>query len=171
MRMFIVACSLVLGLMTTSVTAQQGDGAGLEVQQAWARASGGTTGAAYFSVLNRGSARDRLVTVRTPVAEKAELHESKMENGIMTMRPVGPLTIEPGQLAVLKPGADHVMLMGLKHPLKEGDSFPIILTFEKGGDVQVTVAVARAGAIGTDAMDHGSMQHMPQGGMDHGNPK
>jgi periplasmic copper chaperone A len=171
MRMFVVACSIALGLVSTSVTAQQGDGPGLEVQHAWARASAGTTGAAYFSVLNRGTARDRLVTVRTPVAEKAELHESKMENGVMTMRPVGPLTIEPGQLAVLKPGAYHVMLMGLKHPLKEGESFPIILTFEKGGEVHVTAAVARAGAMGTDAMDHGSMQHMPQGGMDHGSMK
>jgi periplasmic copper chaperone A len=171
MRMFVVACCLALVLLTTSATAQQGDGAGLEVQHPWARASTGTTGAAYFSVLNRGTARDRLVTVRTPVAEKAELHESKMENGIMTMRPVGPLTIEPGQSAVLKPGANHVMLMGLKHPLKEGDSFPITLSFEKGGDVEVTVAVARAGAMGSDAMDHGSMQHMPQGGMDHENMK
>jgi copper(I)-binding protein len=171
MKIFLVSCGIALGLMTTSVTAQQGNGAGPEVQHAWARASAGTTGAAYFSVLNRGTSRDRLVTVRTPVAEKAELHESKTENGIMTMRPVGPLTIEPGKSAVLKPGADHVMLMGLKHPLKEGDSFPIILTFEKGGDVEVAVTVARAGAMGTDAADHRAMQHTPQGSMDHGTMK
>jgi periplasmic copper chaperone A len=171
MKMLVVACGIALCLMTTGVTAQRGDGTGLEVQRAWARASAGTTGAAYLSILNRGTARDRLLTVRTPVAEKAELHESKMENGIMRMRPVGPLAIEPGQLAVLKPGADHVMLMGLKRPLKEGESFPIILTVEKGGDVQVTVTVARAGAMGTDATDHGAMQHMPQGGMGRGNMK
>jgi copper(I)-binding protein len=61
------------------------------------------------------------------------------------------LTIAPGTAALLKPGGDHVMLMGLKQPLKEGESFPLILTFEKAGDVQVTVKVEKAGATG--AMD------------------
>jgi periplasmic copper chaperone A len=169
MKMVLFVCGVMLSIMTTSVNAQQSDNAKVEVQHAWARASTGTTGATYFSILNRGAAPDRLIAIRTPVAEKAEVHEDKMENGIMKMRPVGPLAIEPGQSATLRPGANHVMLIGLKHPLKHGDHFPLTLSFEKAGDVQVMVQVERAGAMGADAAGQDAMPHMQ--GMDHGSMK
>lgn len=172
MRM-IVGLGIFLAFLTASAGAQQGtsSGAPLQVAQPWARASTGTTGAAYLRIENRGSAPDRLVAASTPIAEKAEVHENKIENGVMKMRPVGAVVIGPGQSAVLKPGAEHVMLMGLKQPLKQGESFPLTLTFEKAGDVQVIVHVARAGAMGADAAGNGSMQHMQEGGMDHGGMK
>jgi copper(I)-binding protein len=170
MRMILLACGVMLGPLTMNVSAQQSADAKIEVQHPWARASTGQTGAAYFIVVNRGTAPDRLMAIKTPTANKAELHEDKMKNGVMEMRPVGPLVIDAGQSAMLKPGADHVMLIGLKHPLKEGDSFPLTLSFEKAGDVQVMVDVKRAGAMGADAM--GSMPHMQGGmGMDHGTMK
>jgi copper(I)-binding protein len=153
--------AMVLGILTVAISARAGS-AKPEVEHAWARASAGTTGAAYLNISNRGTEPDRLLALSTPVAEKAELHESKMDNGVMKMRPLGPITIAPGQSAVLKPGADHVMLIGLKQPLKAGQKFPLTLKFEKAGDVQVTVQVERAGAMGTDAKDHGTMP------MDHG---
>lgn len=169
----IVGLSICLTLLTASAGAQQSTsgGAPLQVEQPWARASNGTTGAAYLRIANRGSAPDRLVGASTPVAEKAEVHENKIENGVMKMRSVGSIVIGPGQSAVLKPGAEHVMLMGLKQPLKQGESFPLTLKFEKAGDVQVTVHVERAGAMGADAAGHGPMQHMHEGGMDHGGMK
>ena len=157
MKRIILASGLVLGLISATVLAQQSDGAGIAVEHAWARASAGTTGAAYFSISNQAKTPDRVLAVRSPVAEKAALHESKMENGVMEMRPLGALTIAPGQSVLLKPGADHVMLMGLKRPLKQGETFPLTLTFEKAGEVLVTVKVEGPGAMGADAMDHGSM--------------
>jgi periplasmic copper chaperone A len=162
MRKIACACSIALALLTTGAGAQQGAGS-IEVQHAWARASAGKTGAAYFSVVNKGATPDRLVAVSTPAADKAQIHEDKMENGMMEMRPVGPMVIAPGQSAQLKPGADHVMLMGLKHPLKEGETFPLTLSFEKAGDIQVVVTVEKAGAMGADA-SHDQMQM--EGGMD-----
>ena len=171
MRVIVIAAIMVLSLLTTRVDAQQTADASLEVQHAWARASAGTTGAAYFSIVNRGSAPDRLLAIKTAVAAKAELHENKMEDGVMKMRPIGPITIGPGMSAVLKPGADHVMLIGLAHPLKEGESFSLTLSFERVGEVQVPVRVQRAGAMGADAADHGSMQNMHGGGMDSGDMK
>jgi copper(I)-binding protein len=169
MRMMIFASAILSSLLTTSVGAEDSNGAKLTVEHAWARASAGTTAAAYFRVLNQGSAGDRLLAVGTPVADKAAIHENKMENGVMKMRPIGPITIAPGQSIVLKPGADHVMLIGLKHPLKEGETFPLTLSFERAGDVQVAVRVERAGAMGADAADHGSMQM--HDGMEHGGMK
>lgn len=171
MRMIVLASAILATLLVTSVNGQQREGAKLGVEHAWARASAGTTGAVYLSIFNRGSSGDRLLAVNTSVADKAELHENKMENGVMKMRPVGPITIGPGQSFELKPGADHVMLIGLKQPLKQGQTFPLTLSFERAGDVQVTVRVERAGATGAKGVDNGSMQHMHEGEMGHGDMK
>ena len=169
MKMIWLALGILVSAMVTGASAQQSDKAVVEVQKAWARATTGSTGAAYFSLLNKGAAPDRLMALKTPIAEKAELHEDKMHDGIMEMRPVGPLLIAPGQSATLKPGARHVMLIGLKHPLKEGENFPLTLTFENAGDVQIVVAVAAAGAMGADTVGHDAMPHMHD--MDHGSMK
>jgi periplasmic copper chaperone A len=170
--LILVVCGIVLGLGATGAGAQQSASSPVQVETPWARATTGTTGAAYLAITNKGAGPDRLVALKTPVAEKAELHESKVENGVMTMRPIGPLAIERGQSETLKPGGKHVMLMGLKQPLKEGDSFPLTLSFEKAGDVTVAVHVAGPGAMGADAA-HDAMPMHDMGGMkmDHGSMK
>jgi periplasmic copper chaperone A len=165
MRGITLASATALSLLSAIGFAQQNVGSSISVEHAWARASAGTTGAAYLSVTNQGTTPDRLLAVETPAAERAALHESTLENGVMKMRPLGPVTIAPGQSLQLKPGADHVMLMGLKHPLKAGESFPLTLTLEKAGDVQVTVKVEPAGAMGADASEGGPMPPMDHRGM------
>lgn len=137
--------------------------AAIHVEHPWARASGGRTAAAYLTVTNAGAAADRLVAASAPVAGKATLHESKMVKGVMEMRPLGPVTLQPGQSLTLKPGSDHIMLTHLKAPLKAGQSFPLTLTFEKAGAITVTVPVEKAGAMHAPA-GHG--QGMPGMKMD-----
>src|SRR5262249_42607670 len=104
-----------------------------EVTNAWARATPGKAenGAAYLTL--QSPTADRLVSVSTPVAKKAELHTMSMSGGIMQMRPLDGIDVPAGQPVTLKPGGEHVMLLGLGHPLQEGQSFPLTLTFEKGG--------------------------------------
>jgi copper(I)-binding protein len=169
-----IASLAVLAFLLPSVAAiaiaQQPERHGIEVEQAWARATPGPTGAAYFKIVNKGDSPDRLVATSTPIAEKAEAHESKMANGVMTMRPLGPLTIGPGKAIQFKPSADHLMLMGLKHPLKDGDTFPLTLTFEKSGDIQIVVKVERAGAMGAGTSGQGAMPQMDMSG-DHNQMK
>ena len=135
---------------------------GIAVSNAWARASAGaaTTGAAYFTITDNASA-DRLIGVSTPVAGKAELHETRNENGVMQMRAVPSLPLEPGKSLTLAPGGYHVMLMELKQPLKVGDSFPLILTFEKAQAITVQVKIGAAGAAAPMPGMHGSQ---PMGG-------
>ena len=150
--------------------AAQAQQAGVAVEQAWARATPGSvvkTGAAYLTLVNKGKEADRLLSVSTPVAASASLHEMKMENGIMKMRPLDSVTIAPGQTVQLKPSSDHLMLEGLKHPLKEGEHFPLTLTFEKSGTQEVTVMVGKVGAMGPPGMDHGSMGSMSHMNMTH----
>ena len=134
----------------------------VRIEQAWARATpgGATTGAAYLTIESREA--DRLVAVETPVAGRAELHSHAMESGVMKMRPVDGVAVGPGQPATLKPGGDHIMLVGLTEPLRAGQSFPLTLYFAKAGTMQVTVAVEAAGTGPTPAAGSGGMK-MPAG--------
>jgi copper(I)-binding protein len=102
----------------------------------------GHTAAAYMK-LQGGP--DKLIGVASDAAERVELHETAMENGVMTMRPVGGVLVSPGVATRLAPGGLHVMLIGLKHALKAGDRITLTLTFERAGKATVIVPVARAG--------------------------
>jgi periplasmic copper chaperone A len=167
----LVAGLVALLAVTSGAWAQSPAKPGIVVDKVWARATPGNaqTGAAYLSITNTGTAPDRLLSVSSTVAEKAELHENKTENGIMKMRPKAPVAFKPGETVTLKPGGDHLMLMGLKQPLKEGDSITLTLIFEKAGAVQVTARVAKVGAMGAGEMGHGGMGDMGNGAMPHGN--
>jgi copper(I)-binding protein len=140
-------------------TVAAADASDISLEHVWARATAGnaTTGAAYLTVTDRGSP-DRLVGVSTPIAT-AELHETINDNGVMKMRPVAGIALEPGKPVTFAPGGYHVMLMGLKGPLKAGDSFPLTLTFQHTQPITVTAHVE---AIGGGGMDHGhdAMQGM-----------
>jgi hypothetical protein len=132
---------------------------GLTVHDAWARASAGaaTTGAAYVMVMG-GSQPDQLIGASSPVAATAEVHQTLTENGVMKMRPAPNLPIPAGQMVTFAPGGTHIMLMGLKHPLAAGQTFPLTLTFAHAGPITVDVAVrgvghgANSGMGGHDAM-------------------
>jgi copper(I)-binding protein len=123
----------------------------LEVNNAWARATAGKadTGVAYVAI--QSPTADRLVSLSTPVAKKAELHTMSMQGMVMKMRPLSGLDIPAGQPVTLKPGGEHIMLMGLSQPLRAGQTFPLTLDFEKAGSRTVTVTVEKAGATGPGA--------------------
>ena len=137
-----LAASLVVASAALAQTTQ------LEVSNAWARATPGKAenGAAYLTI--QSPTADRLLSVASPVAKKAELHTMSMEGMVMKMRPLADLDIPAGQPVTLKPGGQHVMLLGLDAPLREGQSFPLTLTFEKAGTRTVTVAIEKPGAVG-----------------------
>ncbi len=120
----------------------------LTIGDTWARASAGPAkaGAAYVTITNGGAEADRLIAAAAPVAKKAAVHTQMMQGGIMKMRPVVAVEVNPGEPTVFMPGGLHVMLMGLKAPLVEGDTFPLTLTFEKSGAVEVRVRVLGVGA-------------------------
>lgn len=124
------------------------------VTDAWARATpeGAKTGAAYVTLANHGDAADKLLGFSTPVAGMAQLHTTINDNGVMKMRPLKELDLKPGGSVTLKPGGMHVMLMELKQPLKEGDRFPLALTFEKAGRIETVVTVRKAGAMSDMSM-------------------
>ena len=82
-----------------------------------------------------------LVGVASPAAKIVEIHEMKMDGGMMKMSAVGRLPLPAGKSVELKPGGYHVMLMDLAQPLKEGDVVPMTLTFEDKAGAKQTIAV------------------------------
>ena len=139
--------------------AQTPDAKPIVVDHPWARATpaGAKTGAAYMTLINNGSAGDRLLTAATPVADKIQFHSVSEDNGVSRMREMHDVAVAPGARVTFSPGGMHVMLVGLKQPLKEGQTFPLNLTFEKAGKVDVTVSVAKVGAM--QHGDTGPMMH------------
>lgn len=112
-------------------------------------------GAAYMVLTNTGTTGDRLLAASSPVAAEVMLHMNVKTGSVIEMRHVTALDIPAGQKAELSPaGAYHIMLMGLKQPLKAGTVFPMTLIFEKGGETQVMVNVERAGSMGPTAGQH-----------------
>jgi periplasmic copper chaperone A len=134
----------------------------ITVEGPWARASAGPVrnGVAFMTLSNAGTTDDKLIAAASSgVSTKDELHTHIKEGDIMRMRPVDAIDVPAGGVTQLKPGGLHVMLMGLKAPLKEGETFPLTLTFEKSGEVTVDVKVMTAGAMGGGSMQgHGAMQ-------------
>ncbi|MEX0922602.1 MAG: copper chaperone PCu(A)C [Rhodovibrionaceae bacterium] len=115
----------------------------LTIEHPWARATIGQTrnGAAYLVVNTSGEDADKLIAVETAASRRAEIHTHEMVDGVMKMRPVAGIAVEPGSPAVLKPGGLHIMLFDLKAPLVEGESFPATLVFEKAGRIEVDVHI------------------------------
>ena len=131
--------------------------------RAAATLAGTSNGSVHFSIGNKGAQADRLVAANAAVAEKTSLHTHTMENGVMKMREIDGIDIPPGATVELKSGGLHVMLIGLKAPLKEGDSFPMTMTFQKAGQATVQVLVSGNAAKHSEHHDH--MDHM--GSPDH----
>jgi uncharacterized protein YcnI/copper(I)-binding protein len=121
----------------------------LKVTAPWTRATpgGAKVAGGYFAITNNGTTPDRLVNVTTTVADHAEIHEMSMADGVMKMRPLPDgLVIKPGETIALKPGGYHMMFMGLKQQLKQGDEMKATLVFEKAGKLEVTFNVSGIGA-------------------------
>ena len=83
-----------------------------------------------------------------------------IDGGVMTMRPVrGGLEIKPGESVTLKPESSHLMLLGLKHPLIEGERVKVTLDFSKAGKVDVEYVIGSIGAQSPAARDHDTHTH------------
>ncbi|MCB5184043.1 copper chaperone PCu(A)C [Methylobacillus gramineus] len=117
----------------------------VKVVEPWARttAPGQKVAAVYLRMI---STKDvSLVEMNSPLADKVELHEMNMDNGIMKMRPVSKLQMEAAQAIELKPGSYHLMLSGIKQAVKAGDSIPLTLIFEDKHNLRESIQITAIG--------------------------
>jgi copper(I)-binding protein len=137
------------------------------VDGAWARASvqGQTSSGAFMRIT--ASEPLRLLRAETPAAGHAEVHEMKMDGGVMKMRALPELDLPAGKAVELKPGGYHIMLMDLKAPLAKDTQLPLTLVFKdaKGEEhrmeLQVPVATMPPGAHGGHAAPMAMPMPMP----------
>ena len=116
----------------------------LTITKSWIRATPAAAKVAggYLTIANNGSNDDVLIAVNFAGAEKSQIHEMSFDNDVMTMRPLTDgANISAGSTLVLKPGGIHLMLMGIKNQLKDGQNFPVELTFAKAGTLKVDFQV------------------------------
>jgi len=142
-----------LGLSPAAALAHEFKVGDLEIVHPWSRATGQSRPAVgYLKIHNTGATADRLLGASSRIAEHVMLHANAIENGVAKMTPAEGIEIPPGAELVLAPKGDyHLMFMGLKQPLAEGDTFPVTLIFEHAGKVDITFVTAPAGA--TDSGD------------------
>ncbi len=165
-------------LIASAAMAQNAGSGAVHVMSAWSPALPPVSenGAVYLTLKNYGDAPDRLMGASSPVAAQVEIHGHTMEGGLMTMRPVKSLPLNPGEYVKLEPGGRHLMLIGLKRPLKEGDQIALTLEFEKAPALEIMVTVEPLGATVPNMAGHehsGTHQHdQAHGhGMEHGQKK
>jgi copper(I)-binding protein len=106
---------------------------------------GQTMTAGYMTLINAGSAADRLISASSPAARSVEIHETRAgTGGMMQMQPrPGGVVIPAHGSAVFAPGGLHLMIMGLSQGLDEGDAFPLTLRFEHAGSIDILAMVQR----------------------------
>jgi protein SCO1/2 len=152
--------SFLFLLLTTAVFAAcaptQTEAEALQVSGAWVRPAD-VMSAAYLQITNNGRSPQQLVGVETAVAESAEIHETQMDGDLMKMRPVEAVQIPAGETVQLKPGGEHIMLMGLSAPLVASDTIMLTLTFDSGATLEVEAVVSLEPVEGTDALTTASL--------------
>ena len=147
------ACCVAFG---GAASAHEATSKGVTVAHPWVRASpgGASLTAAFLEIKTAEGTSDKLIAAASPVAGRVEVHTHIMEGDVMKMRRVDALALEAGKSRLLRPSGDHLMLLDLKAPLKDGDLVKLTLTFEKAGPIEVEATVEPAGAMGPHGMDH-----------------
>ena len=130
------------------------------VDVAWVRATvaGQPSTGAFMHITS--STDSKLVEVRSPVARTVQIHESKMQNDVMSMKPVAAVALPAGKSVAIEPEGYHVMLIDLVNQVKAGDQVPLTLIVEDSKGVKELIEVkAEARALNSMPMhhDHGAM--------------
>jgi hypothetical protein len=135
-----------------SLAAQAAWAANISVTGAWARATvpGQPVSGAYMQIQSDADAR--LIGASSPAVPRVEVHEMKMDGGVMRMREVKAIELPKGKMVSLQPGGLHIMLMNLPKPIAAGDVVPLTLVVESDGKQQTVEVKAEARAMG--AMQH-----------------
>lgn len=143
----------------------------LTVSQAWTRpvAAAGSMGVGYGKITNAGKDADAVIGASSDAATRVELHETTIDDaGVASMKKVDRLEVGAGKSIELKPGGLHLMLIGMKHPVKDGDTVTVKLKFEHAGDVEVALKAQKTAPDGkSGGHDHHHHEHHDHGDHKH----
>jgi len=149
---------LLLALLSASTLLASG----IKVSDAYVRATppGLPNSAAFMSVSNKTSEDIAIIKASSSVAKVIELHTHDMKDGVMKMYQVPKIVIPKNGQTTLQPGGFHIMLIGLHHPLKKGETATFTLTFDNGETQTITAPIKTVmGGMKHHNMDHSKMNH------------
>ena len=129
----------------------------LAIDGAWSRetAAGQVVAGGFMTISNKGASEDRLVSGTSPVAAEVQLHTMTIDGGVMRMRQLaGGIAVPARGTLELKPGSYHIMFMGLRRQLRQGERFPVTLRFQRAGNVTVQFAVQPVTSTGPMERSH-----------------
>jgi hypothetical protein len=120
----------------------------VDASDGWMRAMppGQPTAAAYLTLKNTADAPVRLVAGSSPLAGTVEIHRSVQQDGMWRMRRLPELLLPAGGSVTMAPGGVHLMLFGMERPLREGDTLPLVLKFDSGEALKLTIEVRGIGS-------------------------
>lgn len=149
--------ALAFSAMASAALAHGYQVGSLAIEHPWSRetAAGQAVGGGFMTITNKGATEDRLVSGTSPLAAEVQLHTMSMDGGVMRMRQVeGGIAVPARGTLELKPGSYHIMFMGLKRQLRQGERFPVTLRFQRAGSVTVQFAVQPVTSTGPIESGH-----------------
>jgi len=160
----VAAVASCIPLMAAADTDPTPHVSGVMVEHGWSRPTppGAAVGVGYMVIHNHTDAAVRLTGATSEVATQVSMHETVADNGMMRMKPLPDgLSIDSGQSVEFKPLSYHLMLEGLKQPLKVGQKIPVTLNFERIPAQNAVLDVRSLDDAGEDdvGMDHSTMNH------------
>jgi copper(I)-binding protein len=166
LKAFALSSALAVSAAASSASANEYKVGDLVIAHPIARATAPSArvGGGYVVIHNNGTSADRLIGGNAKFAGKVEIHEMKMENDVMRMKPIeGGLVIPAGEKVILAPGGNHIMFMKLSETLEQGATRKATLIFEKAGNVEVTFQIKSIAETlklkDASKMDHSKMNH------------
>lgn len=164
----VAAVASCIPLTATADTAPTPDVSGVMVEHGWSRPTppGVAVGVGYMAIHNHTGAAVRFTGATSEVATRVSIHETLADNGMMRMKPLPDgVSIDSGQSVEFKPLSYHLMLEGLKQPLKVGQKIPVTLKFERIPAQNAVLEVRSLDNAGEDdvGMDHSTMNHSATG--------
>lgn len=147
MRSFALLFAALMVVLWPQVSSSHSDSgvrqSPVKIVSAWARPSNSAVGAAYLTLHNNGLKDCKLIHAECDLCQTVELHTHIHEGHIKKMRPVKEIVVPAGQTVVMQPGGLHIMLMGLKQPVHEGDTIALTLVFADQRRQKVEVPVQK----------------------------
>lgn len=121
----------------------------IEIDHPWSREAPPTATviAGFFQLKNNAQQDDYLISASTPVAKRVEIHTHEMSDGMMQMKQIDRVKVAAQEAVMFKPGGYHLMIFNPEKAYKQGERFPMTLTFQNAGEVQVELAVEKNGHV------------------------
>ncbi len=156
MRILAVSLFFALAACGQAPHAPEDARGALHAENAWAAPTpgGADVSAGYLTLVNDTAAEDALVGASSARAERVEVHEMAMQDGVMQMRAVARLAIPANGSIELSPGGRHLMFFGVARPFAEGETIPVRLRFDGAGEIDVLLPVRRPGSAQAGHGDH-----------------